>query len=236
MNTQAQQPCKTRACEASGGVPASASQRARWAFITEHLRVVEPSAYQVFALTPRLASAYFHLHDDSAVARFALLPHHANVDEARRWIADQRATGQRLLAVAHRDHGLIGALCIRRNADLATFYYWIGQAFRGMGHARHLLALLKAHAAQLQIRRLYSAVDHANIISLRALSSAGFRCLGSATVGESTAMEWVTCRLAADGKPDADENVLRIEAGNLFETPPVRRGESSGRGKPRRAR
>ncbi len=196
--------------------PEVAARMARTAFFRNQIQPVPVGELQSFPLKARLAFPYFRLQDDSIVSTSAHLPHHASVQEARDWIIAQRAAGELLHAVMHRGHGMIGAFGLMRKDDVASFHYWIGQPFRGLGYAKGVLTLMKAQAKDLGIARLYSAVDPDNAVSLRALLNAGFRTLGSGMLTTLPTMRGVTAAVDASSSAEADEADLLAEIELLF--------------------
>lgn len=129
------------------------------------------------ALKPGWEHLYFRLQIDADLARLVGLTRHDSVSESRAWIIRERRAGRQLYAVMHSQHGMVGVYGLRCWGEVATFYFWLGKAFRGLGYGGAAVALMKQQAEVLGVRRLYSTVLADNSASLRVLLQLGFRCI-----------------------------------------------------------
>jgi RimJ/RimL family protein N-acetyltransferase len=124
---------------------------------------------------PRLAAALHREGRYGEVAFQAGMPAWSSVEAAARWISGFGRSSTRLLGLAaHHEHGLVGAVSLRRSGPAALVAYFLGQRFHGRGWGSELVRQASAAARRAGIETLWAFVRPANVPSLRALASDGF--------------------------------------------------------------
>jgi len=185
-----------------------------------------PRAIFATLLGPHHTQELLRQQSDPDIRRFARLPALRSAGEALSWIRTQAcAPAQRILALMHPACGLIGVLGLARDGVAATFYFWIGAEYRGQGHGKTCLRLLKRLAWRLGVRHLYSSVSAANARSLSLLERGGYRCMPD--VVEETAQQMGFYHLALGPYAPEDEKasferLVRL-LHNLRSRPAIRR-------------
>ncbi len=124
---------------------------------------------------PRLAAALHREGRHGEVAFLAGMPAWSSVEGAARWISGFGRDPTRLLGLAaHPEHGLVGAVSLRRSGPAALVAYFLGPRYHGRGWGSELVKQAGLAARRAGIETLWAFVRPANLPSLRALAADGF--------------------------------------------------------------
>lgn len=130
-------------------------------------------------LDPGHTEALFYQYRDPQIAVMTGLPPLADVAAARDWIKEHLGdTSRRPYVIIHRDHGLVGFVCLSITGDEGYLCFWIGTDFQGTGLSVEAARLVIQHARNQQIRYLFTSAYQDNTRSLAALRRIGFSLLG----------------------------------------------------------
>jgi [ribosomal protein S5]-alanine N-acetyltransferase len=127
------------------------------------------------------ASAVFAVADDFMVARWMTraFPHPYTRPDAERWIAKALSDGLGRHFVIEVDGALAGGVGFdpfeAERCGTASFGYWLGRAYWGLGIATEAARMLSDHAFRdCGLRRLEARVFAENRASARVLEKTGF--------------------------------------------------------------
>ncbi|MEO8390478.1 GNAT family N-acetyltransferase [Polaromonas sp.] len=118
--------------------------------------------------------AWLYQYRDPNIASMAGLPPISCEAEAKTYLARIGDSGGAEYAVVHRSFGLVGAIGLRREADMAHIHFWIGVEYQGAGFGARAVRLLLHGLPGNEIRHVFTAVFKGNLRSCRILEKSGF--------------------------------------------------------------
>jgi RimJ/RimL family protein N-acetyltransferase len=128
--------------------------------------------------------AWLHQYRDPNIAGMAGLPPITCEAEAKTYLTHIGNTDGVEYAVVHRNFGLVGAIGLRRDVDMAHIHFWIGVEHQGAGFGARAVRLMTASLAGGPVRHLFTSVLEANTRSHRLLEKAGFETFGHEARGD----------------------------------------------------
>lgn len=152
----------------------------------------EPGPVYASLLGPHQAQALYRLQRDPELCRQAGVKVLRSTGMARDWIQREQDEHRHVLAILHRDLGLIGVATLAcppgaitdGGSRSARFYYWIGTDYQHHGYGQQALALLHQLAGIQGMHHLFSTVGQNNMASRRTLAKLGYQRLPFELVGE----------------------------------------------------
>lgn len=152
-------------------------QRARPAADEWQVSIAHPSLPIVLEpLDSSHAEALFYQYRDPQIAVMTGLQTLNTLEETRRWIVEHPdEKGRKPWAVMHRDHGLIGYVCLSNSAPSTYFCFWIGVDFQGQGWSGAAAQLCCSYARSRGMTGIFTSIYDDNTRSIRSLTRVGFK-------------------------------------------------------------
>jgi RimJ/RimL family protein N-acetyltransferase len=156
--------------------------------------------------------AWLHQYRDPNIAVVAGLPPITCEAEAQTYLAYVAGREGTEYAVVHRNFGFVGAIGLRREADMAHIHFWIGVEHQGTGFGARAVRLLTASLAGGPVRHLFTSVHEGNTRSHRLLERAGFDTFGHEAHGDDVGYQFMHLALPGALACTNDELELRLAA------------------------
>ncbi|WP_431094993.1 GNAT family N-acetyltransferase [Polaromonas aquatica] len=156
--------------------------------------------------------AWLHQYRDPNIAVVAGLPPITCEAEAQTYLAHVGGRDGTEYAVVHRNFGFVGAIGLRREADMAHIHFWIGVEHQGTGFGARAVRLLTASLAGGPVRHLFTSVHEGNTRSHRLLEKAGFDALGHESLGDDVGYRFMHLALPGALACTNDELEHRLAA------------------------
>lgn len=135
----------------------------------------DESLISVEPLDQSHAEAYFYQYRDTQIAVMTGLPALSDLDETKKWIAEQNIDENRVnFAIMHRDYGFVGYINLAVSKHASYFCFWMGVDFQGRGWATLASRLVCQYAYKAGITILLTSAYSDNSRSIRSLERIGF--------------------------------------------------------------
>lgn len=134
---------------------------------------------------------WLHQYRDEHIACIAGLPPLATPDDAMRYLERVQHGGSAEYALVHAQHGLVGAVGVRRLGDMAHVHFWIGVDHQGRGLGGQALRLLLRCVAAVGVQHVFTSVYRGNLRSRRILDRTGFVPVAHDAQGDDANFEFL---------------------------------------------
>ena len=134
---------------------------------------------------------WLHQYRDEHIARIAGLPPLATPDDAAAYLQRVQRDESAEYALVHAQHGLVGAVGVRRLHDMAHLHFWIGVDHQGRGLGGQALRLLLRCVAAAGVQHVFTSVYRGNLRSRRILDRAGFAPVAHNKRGDDANFEFL---------------------------------------------
>lgn len=121
--------------------------------------------------------AWLYQYRDPNIASMAGLPPIASEAEAMAYLDRVGDCDGVEYAVVHRDLGMVGAIGLHHDADMAHIHFWIGVDHQDAGFGTRTVQLLLRGLKDTEVRHVFTAVFRTNLRSRRILEKFGFSML-----------------------------------------------------------
>lgn len=153
---------------------------------------------------------WLHQYRDEQIAWMSGLPALATPDDATAYLQRVQHRDSVEYALVHAQHGLVGALGVRRVGDMAHVHFWIGVEFQGRGLGGRGLRLLIRCISAAGVRHVFTSVYRGNLRSRRMLNRTGFTLVAHLAQGDDTNFDFLHLALGTWANEPPGELTARL--------------------------